>query len=200
MKNNNIIQINTTKTLDSKLDKALNACETKLPSSIFSNFKSVLDDEKNMINWNDEASSSINPGYKLIGSTYIKIPHFQIPSIPHALEELKVFKLKFEESFVPLKERKSGHLKLFEQEILLLVNCYPTYGKKDDNFKQEMITTFLVFFEEFPVATFSSAVRDWIKTEKKFPEVATLRNLIKKKLFIAQRKLNRLNKIIEKSS
>jgi hypothetical protein len=200
MKQSNINAINAEKNLEARLNQAVSIGDIKLPETIFSNFETILIDESNLINWNQEESHPCYEKYRLEGTSLIKLPPYQIPTVT-ALQDLKAYKAKLESTLIPLEQTKSrsNHLELFKQAVVLLINCYPTYCKKDDSFKEDTLLAFLAFFEAYPIAIITKEIHEWIKTKKQFPIISELRTRIEKKVSEVRKKLNRLDKIIIKS-
>lgn len=202
MKDDKIISINTTKAIQSRLDQIVACHEIGLPKTVFSDFKSILEDEKNLINWREEQSHSFYEGFVLEGGVLRKLPPFQAPALPQAIEDLKIYKRKLEDGLTPLEQAKNKkeQLELFEKQVLMLISFYPTYCKKDEKFQKGKTLDFLMFFEKYPIAIFVQVVNEWIKSEREFPLVCDLISRIEAKIFKAEKKLNCLEKIISKST
>lgn len=187
----NVIAIKNTFSLEEKLNR-------ELADTGFT-IEEVLSDDRR-INWLEEKSHPNFPGQRLQGDALVWIPSFPIPTLPH--QELNQYRQKLSEMIRPLSQTKNieSNRDFFENCILLLINCYPTYCKKDKQFKEDTAVAFLTFLEEFPLAFITSVIHEWIKTEKEFPLIADLNWRLKAKMSDVRKKMKNLEKLIKKSS
>lgn len=183
----------------SKIESDLNySVDLNIMSDIkssYNNFLDLIDDNKRIINWDNYLGKD-----RLEGTILIKNPPLNIPKFPkNNLNNLELYRDDLKNKLLPLKTTKSidlGHQELFNQLILLLISCYPTYCRKDANFKKEKINNFQIFLEEYPIAIITKVIKEWIQTQKEYPTVSDLTTRIRSVLYKAQNRIDRIEKII----
>ena len=143
------------------------------------------------INWNCEKADY------LIGSCLIRVPPVKIPVLPESsLPVLKAYRHYLTKTLAPLRT-SPDQIRLFNNLILLLINCYPTYCKKDEGFKKQTISSFLTFLEDYSLVALTKTIQDWIREEKEYPTIADLRIKAKNITLRIELKLQRVERLIE---
>lgn len=192
LENKNISLVNQ---LDQELKKVFS-------SDYFPTFQSLLNDEKKLINWEEIVEDRNYPGKFLIGGVLYSIPPFEIPILNQSsLTALEATKIKIKNRVMPLSFSKDNipeHLELFKNNIFLLINAFPTYTKKDNEFKKDTVLSYLSFLEDLPVLSITKAISEWVKTQTTFPTIAELRKLAIIDYSIFKKKLERIEKLISK--